>query len=121
MHIQCSFEYVVLFLGARGETTRGSISTNTLSMADKKDRSPFPFALICEMGMGKMTIDGFMSMSGATKAAEKLLCCWVIYKLQPSPLYVEEVAHGGIGFAHGAIRSYAKEMFKAQPQAAPLD
>ena len=92
-----------------------------LSMADKKDREPFPFALICEMGMGRMTIDGFMTLSGATKAAEKLLCCWVIYKLQPAPLYVEEVAHGGIGFAHGAIRNYAKEMFKAQPQAAAMD
>jgi hypothetical protein len=113
--------YKLSIRGARATKKQQENPQTPHSMADKKDRAPFPFALICEMGMGKMTIDGFMSMSGATKAAEKLLCCWVIYKLQPAPLYVEEVAHGGIGFAHGAIRSYAKEMFKAQPQAAPLD
>ena len=78
----------------------------------EEQREPYPFALICEVGLGKMTVDGYMTKAGAMKAAEKLLCCWVLYKLRDPPVYVEECTHGGVGFAHNTIREYADEMFK---------
>lgn len=76
-------------------------------------RAPYPFALVCEVGIGHFTVEGFMANVDARKAASKLWCCWCLFERAEDGT-VEETAHGGVGFAHKNIREYANSMFRNQ-------
>ena len=76
-------------------------------------RAPYPFALVCEVGLNNYTVEGFMSNVEARKVASKFWCCWVLFERSEDGT-VEETAHGGVGFAHKSIREYADKMFKSQ-------
>lgn len=65
-----------------------------------------PFCLVCEVGIGNNTIDRFADEAAARAVAKKKWCCWVLYRAAGAEL--TELSAGGVGFSHGAIRSYAE-------------
>ena len=72
------------------------------------------FLLICEVGFGNYTVDRFALESEAHAAAGKCWCCWVLYRSSAAGTQLEELAAGGVGFAHAAVRKYAENNVKAK-------
>ena len=72
------------------------------------------FLVICEVGFGTYTVDRYSNESEARAAAQKLWCCWVLYRSDPSGTQLAELTCGGVGFAHPAIRKYAETNIKSK-------
>ena len=68
--------------------------------------------VVCQVGFGNYTQDRFVSAQEAKAYADKLWCCWVIFRVDGSS--IEEIASGGVGFAAPAIRTYAFAALKQQ-------
>ena len=78
--------------------------------------APAQCVLVCEEGIGKLSVRAFASENLGREASSKLWCCWVLFSRREHddrPATVVEISHGGVGFAHGTIRAHA-ERFRAQ-------
>lgn len=74
--------------------------------------APDPFVLISQVstgGIGRFDVQGFTNVGQARSVASKLWFCWVLFERTDSD-DVQEIARGGIGFAHNSILLYARSM-----------
>ena len=68
--------------------------------------------LVCEVGLGNFTVERFDRMTDGQAKAAKLWCCWVLFEQSGTAL--SELAHGGVGFSHGNIRTYAAKAIQSK-------
>ena len=74
------------------------------------------FALVSEkgwvaMGEGRYCVARFRTQHDALAASAQLWHCWVLYREDETEY--EEVARGGIGFAHAYVGKYVREKMQA--------
>ena len=72
------------------------------------------FLVVCEVGFGTYTVDRYPVEREARAAAAKLWCCWVLFRSSGGGTELSELAAGGLGFAHPAIRKHAETNLKAR-------
>ena len=72
------------------------------------------FLVVCEVGFGTYTVDRFPAEREARAAAAKLWCCWVLFRSSGGGTELAELAVGGVGFAHPAIRKHAETNLRAR-------
>jgi len=72
------------------------------------------FVIVSEQGMYNFVTKRFDSEPAARKAAAKLWCCWVLYRLNDDAL-AQEITSGGVGFAptYKGIRKHAETSFRS--------
>jgi hypothetical protein len=71
------------------------------------------FSLVCEQGVGNMTVNRYTDEEEARAAAYELWWCWVLYQRNNLGT-VTELDYGGVGFAHPTIRQHAEVLFNRE-------